>query len=384
MSGVSAKHEQPPAYCGPERRVASKPAIGWLGPARRASDALAMPSFAHLTQPDRSVIAFQRRRLAYLSASHSDAIPDAASARQALGDDGLVLLARAFARGTRLRNANNGQATATITPHIPLSEMVQRGTHLDSELHDGYFGVVRTNRPDVFVRAVVACVANLRAECRAGSLQFNDQDMTSLASGLRLAFILAADCDPGAPRLPRVHHRKITPAAAARRWLRGHQIFLVLTQAMLVALAGLDETSPEPARLQAIERLTALMVASSAALQLTGDFAAEIYDDVIRPTMAPPFMPDGFSGLFSSDHRMLVSRLRDLRPLLDFGDGKLAQARRELVASFAAVYDSHIAVCSRFVGADRKSLLMNDKASCNAIEQLTKFKNSRLRLVQEK
>ena len=126
------------------------------------------------------------------------------------------------------------------------------------------------------------------------------------------------------------------------------------------------------------------MEASSAALRLTGDFAADIYDQVIRPTMAPPFMPDSFSGLFSSDHRVLVSRLRHLRPVLDSGDGKLAQARSEMAASFAAVYDSHIAVCSRFVGADRKSLLMNDKASCDAIEQLTKFKNSRLRLVQGK
>lgn len=379
MASAAIQENTPEPYAGPERRIANSPPEGWLGPARRASDALAMPSFAHLAHVDRSVVAQQRNRLPFLEASPADLIPTATQARQSLGDDGLARLARVFVQGTA-----GVSPMATRKPDMTLGEMVQRGTCLDSELHDAFFGVLRRSRPDALVRAVTMSMAKLRAEARAGSLKDNCQDAAALADGLQLAFIMAAGFDPGVPRLPAMRRCELTPAAAARRWLRGHQIFLVLTQAMLVVLADLNDATPESGRLRAIETLAALMDASSAAMRLTGDFAPEIYDQVIRPTMAPPFMPDSFSGLFSSDHRMLVARLRELRGLLGGAEGRLADAHNALVGSFALVYDSHIAVCARFVGTDRKSLLMSDKANCDAIEQLEKFKSSRLRLLQKR
>lgn len=234
----------------------------------------------------------------------------------------------------------------------------------------------------MFVHAVVAAMDKLRAEALQGSHDGRVDNFPAAAEGLRLAFVIGTGFDPGVPRLPAPRCRTITPAAAARRWLRGHQIFLVLTQAMLIVLADLDENAAETARIDAIDKLCALMQASSAAMWLTGDFPPEIYEHLIRPVMAPPFMPDSFSGLFSSDHKLLVSRLRGLRGVFEQGESRLTAARSALASSFAAVYDSHIAVCTRFVGADRKSLLMSEDANCDAIEQLEKFKRSRVRLVE--
>ena len=372
---VTAKLAQ--TWSGPERRSAERTARDWRGPLRRSTDVPFVPSFAHLAPAERSVLAVQRSRLTWLQAPSAHAIAAPAEACAALGQVGLVNQMRAFVHGSGAQDR-----LPPRKPAVSLTELVRRGNCLDSELHDTFFGVLRSEGPAMFVHAVVAGMDKLRAEARQGSHDGRPENFVAAAEGLRLAFRIGTGFDPGAPKLAKPRSRTITPAGASRRWLRGHQIFLVLTQAMLIVLAEMEENATSTARIDAVDKLCALMQASSAAMWLTGDFAPQIYEHLIRPAMAPPFMPDSFSGLFSSDHKLLVSRLRGMRSMFELGDNRLVAARSALATSFAAVYDSHIAVCTRFVGTDRKSLLMNDDANCDAIEQLEKFKRSRVRLVE--
>lgn len=49
-------------------------------------------------------------------------------------------------------------------------------------------------------------------------------------------------------------------------------------------------------------------------LRFTADFAPEAYTGTVRPSMMPPAMPPGFSGVQGPDHRMLVRLYRRMRP----------------------------------------------------------------------
>ena len=57
----------------------------------------------------------------------------------------------------------------------------------------------------------------------------------------------------------------------------------------------------------------------------------------------------------------------------------LPGAHADAVASMIRLYDNHKQVCSRFIGVDQGSLLMNAASDETAVDQLEKFKRSRLR-----
>ncbi|MBB1245159.1 hypothetical protein GL263_16500 [Streptomyces durbertensis] len=163
------------------------------------------------------------------------------------------------------------------------------------------------------------------------------------------------------------------------RWRAGHRLFFALTAATVVALR--DATArpvgrhPGPA---ATRDAALLLRASTAAMEATASFAPHAYRSQVRPSMEPPQERDGFSGLWSADHRALVRQL-DVwgRAHAESCRGG-CHAERALRAALADVHAAHHGICARFVGRG-PSLLGGD---ANALRTLGRLASSRSRLLR--
>lgn len=349
----------------------------------------------HRAPGDVGPTADARRALARFVAVPADRLPSRPAVQAALaaawGADGLAALAAAFAdpaalaRGRRRLAAAIPRGPRTRWPDV--TELVQRGNTLDADVHDAFFNIFRGEDHDALrhVLTIVDAALALRADLADTETTLDDAALARIGRGIEQAFVLATGVRPAPLALPpRREGLTDDPDRAARRWLRGHHIFLVITQALVVALDDLATTmrgagDDAAARIQALATFAALIDLSSDTMSLTGDFAPPIYDGVIRVAMAPPFMPEGFSGVFSSDHRHLVRRLREERPMFEALRDGLPGAHADAVASMIRLYDNHKQVCSRFIGVDQGSLLMSAASGETAVDQLDKFKRSRLR-----
>jgi hypothetical protein len=172
---------------------------------------------------------------------------------------------------------------------------------------------------------------------------------------------------------------------ALRRWTRGHYVFMVLVQGLVVVLNGfrreLESANLTGAR-AALGMATVLMWGAESALRFTGDFTFNAYEKSVRPTLMPPVAPPGMSGLRWRDHEHLVEVLSSLRPVFLNLDPSLQQQRDEFHAAMSHAYESHKFVCSSFVGTERTSLLMTERTEKSAVEVLDHFKRVRLHLLK--
>ncbi|WP_107658321.1 hypothetical protein [Nocardia suismassiliense] len=140
-------------------------------------------------------------------------------------------------------------------------------------------------------------------------------------------------------------------------WVRGHQLFAVLTQAATVSMrhactrARLGDTTAAAASL---ETTASVFRCSAAALRLTAGFAADEYRERVRPLMEPPRVTAGFSGILSVDHRALVDALRKWQRHSEIRE--LSGGAALLRDALADVYAAHVGVCERFVGEQAPSL----------------------------
>ncbi|QBS40323.1 hypothetical protein [Nocardia sp. CS682] len=140
-------------------------------------------------------------------------------------------------------------------------------------------------------------------------------------------------------------------------WVRGHQLFAVLTQAATVSMRHACTRARRgdmTAAVAGLETTAAVFGCSAAALRLTAGFGADEYRTLVRPLMEPPRVTAGFSGILSVDHRALVSALRKWQGYSEIREmsGGAALMRDAL----AAVYAAHVGVCERFVGEQAPSL----------------------------
>ncbi|HNH46278.1 MAG TPA: hypothetical protein PKY30_04545 [Myxococcota bacterium] len=153
-------------------------------------------------------------------------------------------------------------------------------------------------------------------------------------------------------------------ADALSIWRRGHHVFFVLTQGMVMSFAlsaeALRSGHWEAARGH-LELAIRLMDASGTAMELAACFSAEDYEATVRPSMHPPATRAELSGMMSSDHVALMAELAGLRTQL-----ALAQDR---------LYDRHIHVCERFV--DRAPSLKSGGAT-PAVVVLERLRDRRL------
>ncbi|MBT2400794.1 hypothetical protein [Streptomyces sp. ISL-100] len=176
------------------------------------------------------------------------------------------------------------------------------------------------------------------------------------------------------------------PSDALRRWVRGHRIFMVLIQGLVIAvdeLTGAVARADTDQAAEALDLAVSLMRASEAALRFAGDFTPEEYEDLVRPTLMPPAAPPGLSGLHWRDHEYLVKRLAEARQLLAGVDPSLVPLRARFREAYAAAYDAHRFVCARFVGEDVGSLLMTPKSKKSAVGVLTQYKRVRLQHIPD-
>ncbi|MCC3766186.1 hypothetical protein [Streptomyces sp. UNOC14_S4] len=102
---------------------------------------------------------------------------------------------------------------------------------------------------------------------------------------------------------------------ALRRWKLGHQALHLLLTAMNLDLDSCLSAAQGAVwhRLaDSMAEVCLLYDAATAAMEYAADFPVTAYRDEIRPTMEPPHMPAGFSGVFNRDHRAMVRRSRHL------------------------------------------------------------------------
>ena len=174
------------------------------------------------------------------------------------------------------------------------------------------------------------------------------------------------------------------PLEAFRRWENGHHLFSVLIQGLIVVHAKLERVLKDQdwkAADGALTDATSLWLACSAAFHFTGDFVPEVFDMLVRPSMAPPFEREGFSGLFSADHVQLIQQLMALRPLLEALPAQLKPRHRTYLWALDAVYESHAMVCELHVG--EKPSLKGETASSSAPSAPDVIRNLKRRTLRQ-
>ena len=163
-------------------------------------------------------------------------------------------------------------------------------------------------------------------------------------------------------------HQTGCPVAggSVERWKRGHQVFHLYLVAMNTVLED-GEAALEAADLAALTAslrdLARLYDAATACMRYAADFSAEDYEHVVRPTMMPPHLNSGFSGLLNRDHAAMLARVRLLRPRMAAIAASQADGAEAVTAAWDAVRAAqrrnrahHMLVCRRFV-SDGVSLL---------------------------
>lgn len=269
---------------------------------------------------------------------------------------------------------------------VSLAELGRIG-QCDMDTHDAYFGIARCDRFDarVLLGSQVMALSLLHKDLRGSATRVHVDRLRLLEQGLRLCIARVTGMPAPSHIMPLP--RSSTPtseASSARRWLRGHHMFAVLSQGLILCFSDISKmhASGETEKaVAAAEAAAFLLRASAASLEFTGDMPPEHYNNIVRIAMAPPIMPPGFSGLHSRDHRHLVKCMKDAKDALEALKLSHPDVYAGIPAALTEVYDSHKLVCSAFLGNSERSLLMASEAPISGAEQLENFKRSRLRMI---
>lgn len=167
-----------------------------------------------------------------------------------------------------------------------------------------------------------------------------------------------------------------------KRWVNGHYVFMVIIQALNIALnCYLSTLNTDLIKSRSyLKKATFLMNASAYALKYAGDFSRQSYMKKVRPTLMPPISPPELSGLNWRDHEYLIKNcFKRLKASLLIKDPFLTQVIKEFKISLAKTYDSHKYVCGKFIGQNDSSLLTRKPA----VDVIDNFKKSRLHMLNE-
>ncbi|MFM9607126.1 hypothetical protein [Streptomyces niveiscabiei] len=233
-----------------------------------------------------------------------------------------------------------------------------------ARVQDDLFGVTRTHgdAAEALLLSFLLAHLDVYEDARRSGTSTPAEVWDALDDGVRVLFggTVPRAAAHGARTVVEASPPPLEPGAAVQRWHRGHRLFFALTQAMIAALAEFREASrgsDAPRAAEALDAATRFGRASAAALRFTADFPPRRYDDTVRPSMMPPHVPEGFSGIQGIDHRALVRLFRALRPLFAALD-PMTPHLRAFRSAMTGMFDAHLGVCSRFGGPLRPSLLM--------------------------
>ena len=189
----------------------------------------------------------------------------------------------------------------------------------DDLAHDAYFHIQRVEGDEVavFVRMAIAARLIFLNEVDESPVSISQEHLSLIDRSLAdlIACLLGGSVN-SSPHVTsfecRGHEIKVMP-----RWIRGHQIFAALTQGLIFSFHAMAHAlrSGNGQEMRRWADLTiSLFRGSGSAFELTGDYSAEDYTILVRPSMMPPACPIGLSGLMSFDHRFLIQTIRDMRP----------------------------------------------------------------------
>jgi hypothetical protein len=256
----------------------------------------------------------------------------------------------------------------------------------DTAGHDRFFHIRRIAGPKSagFLHSILAAATLFHAEIatepeRSGYFGAVGAGFAALLG--HLASVATAPIDLAAAPAP-VGTSSCEPAL---RWVVGHQIFAALTQGLVMALQEFEAAmvAGDDVSVGAALALAAdLLLASAASFRFACDFPPAAYEDDIRPSMMPPHVGEGFSGLLSDDHRCLVQVMTRLRPLMAEAEARFAAGHRRLTAAFQRVYADHKLICARFGGAQAPSLRGRTCSHLSGVEQLENYARARSRLLR--
>ena len=253
----------------------------------------------------------------------------------------------------------------------------------DDLAHDAFFHVrrVKPDSPAIFVRAILFARLVFLDDVASEAVTINHDHLDLIDRGF--ADLLSCLQGGGLKGLPSVTTWQLRGETcnAMQRWIRGHVIFAALTQGLILSFRAMGHAF-RAGNVQQIHKWADLSIsllrASGAAFVFTGDFPPGEYEGTIRPSMTPPISPIGLSGLMSVDHRYLAQTIRDMRPVLKALADHEPDRHDHIAAAISGVYDSHIHVCERFVGA-RPSILTAGRTDRSGPSLIEQFKTLRLK-----
>ncbi|UQA97179.1 hypothetical protein [Streptomyces halobius] len=223
--------------------------------------------------------------------------------------------------------------------------------------YDAFFGVIRVSGVSAALLVSEALTTTVSAMASLPEAAA-EPTLHEALDAARLAPVAAPGLTPDAP--------------AQQRWMHGHRLFFALTQA---AIVGLQDALAAPSARSCGPGAQATHVflrASAAAMRLTASFPPSDYQRTVRPSMTPPQHPaTGFSGLWSADHRVLITRLRAWGAMHRAICADSCMIRRRIFDAVDEVYGAHIGVCERFVG-DGPSLLGGSENSMATLGELAR------------
>lgn len=147
---------------------------------------------------------------------------------------------------------------------------------------------------------------------------------------------------------------------AITRWKRGHQSFhiqLIIINTLIEDSLATLEAGDYSQLARCLSRLSVLYDASTATMRYAADFPRELYQDFVRPSMMPPFVSPGFSGILNTEHNVMIEGLKRLARALNKKLGRheerwpaeVAQAWASLGEAQAHNRNNHSLICHKFV-----------------------------------
>lgn len=260
----------------------------------------------------------------------------------------------------------------------------------DSDSHDEYCRIERVSADetlDACAHSLLSAFEGLLTEAIEGGTSLSNQQWYQLRAAFRstlrlLVGELAADpewTDEQTVTPRRKGARECDPFA---RWIRGHHVFVALIQCEITTLncfLAAHAAGEFGLGVYTLDLLRLLFDGSSAALHFAGNFSPAQYENEVRPTMMPPLVPPGMSGVLARDHDHLVHLLRSNRAVFANLEPALKTAYLRVVSAFENTYEAHKLVCSRFVGDEKPSLLSRHEKVAAAVEMLDRVKTTRLK-----
>ncbi|MGW1771251.1 hypothetical protein [Streptomyces sp. NPDC002104] len=263
--------------------------------------------------------------------------------------------------------------------------------------HDAFFGVARAHGPaDLFLRALLVAEIDTVLDLARTASSLSAAERSTLVGG-GSALLGHRRAGRGGGELVRPPRQLVRPPedgtappaderTAQLRWASGHRLFFAHLQAITVTCGCAVHARTVAEQDMYLDHTVMFCTSAALAMRHAADFAPELYVRSIRPTMTPPRVGSGFSGLQTRDHHHLVQSLDSLgtRLLPDVAEGT---TYRRFTEALGQLYAAHVHVCSRFGGDANPSLRMEaskeDSATTGA-ERARQYADLRIRKLGER